>query len=100
MAIVRIGVAGLGSVSQRGIVPHLAQADVRDRMELTAVMDPVPGRAAATAEKFGAKFAFEDYDEMLDSPIDAVVIASPIFVHHEQIMKAIDAGKHLQIRKP
>lgn len=99
MAIVRIGVAGLGSVSQRGIVPHLAQADVKDRVELTAVMDPVPGRAAATAEKFGAKLAFEDYDEMLDSPIDAVVIASPIFVHHEQIMKAIDAGKHLQIQK-
>jgi hypothetical protein len=40
MAIVRIGVAGLGSVSQRGIVPHLAQDDVKDRIELTAVMDP------------------------------------------------------------
>ena len=31
--------------------------------------------------------------------IDAVVIASPIFVHHEQVMKAIEAGKHLQIQK-
>jgi predicted dehydrogenase len=99
MAVVRIGVAGLGSVSQRGIVPHLTKDDVRDRAELTAVMDPVPGRAAATAQKFGAKLAFEDYDEMLKSPIDAVVIASPIFVHHEQVMKAIEAGKHLQIQK-
>jgi predicted dehydrogenase len=40
-------------------------------------MDPVPGRAEATAEKFGVPLWFEDYDEMLASEIDAVVIASP-----------------------
>jgi predicted dehydrogenase len=99
MTVVRIGVAGLGSVSQRGILPHLAADDIKDRAELTAVMDPVPGRAEATAQKFGARLAFEDYDAMLEADIDAVVIASPIFVHHEQIMKAIAAGKHLQIQK-
>jgi predicted dehydrogenase len=62
-------------------------------------MDPVPGRAEATAEKFGAKLAFEDYDEMLASEIDAVVIASPIGVHYDQAMKAIAAGKHLHLNK-
>jgi predicted dehydrogenase len=62
-------------------------------------MDPVPGRAEATAEKFGAALSFEDYDEMLASDIDAVVIASPIGVHYEQAMKAIAAGKHLHLNK-
>jgi predicted dehydrogenase len=99
MAIVRIGMAGCGSVAQRGLLPHLAQEDIHKWCELTAVMDPVPGRAEATAEKFGAKLAFEDYDEMLASEIDAVVIASPIGIHYEQAMKAIAAGKHLHLNK-
>ena len=99
MSIVRIGLAGCGSVSQRGLLPHLASDDIRQWCELTAVMDPVPGRARATAEKFGARMAFEDYDEMLAADIDAVVIASPIGLHYEQALKAIAAGKHLHLNK-
>ena len=99
MAIVRIGLAGCGSVSQRGLIPHLVQEDIHQWCELTAVMDPVPGRAQATADKFEAPLWFEDYDEMLASEIDAVVIASPIGVHCEQAMKAIAAGKHVHLNK-
>ena len=99
MEKVKIGLAGCGSVSQRGLLPHLSQDDIKDRVELTAVMDVVPGRAEATAEKFGAKLWFEDYDKMLALEIDAVVIASPIPVHYEQAMKAIAAGKHLHLNK-
>ena len=98
-SIIRIGLAGCGSVSQRGLLPHLAQEDIRQWCELTAVMDPVPGRAEASAKKFGAQLWFEDYDEMLASEIDAVVIASPIGVHYEQAMKAIATGKHLHLNK-
>lgn len=99
MSVVRIGLAGCGSVSQRGLLPHLAQEDIRQWCELTAVMDPVPGRAEASAKKFGAKLWFEDYDEMLASEIDAVAIASPIGAHYEQAMKAIEAGKHVYLNK-
>ena len=99
MSVVRIGLAGCGSVAQRGLLPHLACEDIRQWCELTAVMDPVPGRAEATKEKFGAKLAFEDYDEMLKADIDAVVIASPIGLHYEQAMKAIEAGKHVHLNK-
>jgi predicted dehydrogenase len=96
---VKLGLAGCGSVSQRGLLPHLAQEDVRQWCELAAVMDPVPGRAQASAAKFGARLWFEDYDELLASEIDAVVIASPIGVHHAQAMKAIAAGKHVHLNK-
>jgi len=99
MSIVQIGLAGCGSVSQRGLLPHLAQDDIRQWCELKAVMDPVPGRALATAEKFGASLWFENYEDMLASDIDAVVIASPIGIHYEQAMKAIAAGKHLHLNK-
>jgi predicted dehydrogenase len=99
MTIVHIGLAGCGSVSQRGLLPHLAQDDIRQWCELTAVMDPVPGRAEASAAKYGARLWFEDYDDLLASGIDAVVLASPIGVHFEQAMKAIAAGKHLHLNK-
>ncbi|MAF09426.1 oxidoreductase [Candidatus Poribacteria bacterium] len=96
---VRIGVAGCGSVSQRGLLPHLAQDDIRAWCELAAVMDPEPGRAEASAAKFGAPRHFTDYADMLASDIDAVVIASPIGLHHEQAMQAIEHGKHLHLNK-
>jgi predicted dehydrogenase len=99
MAVVRIGMAGCGSVAQRGLIPHLVQDDIGEWCELRAVMDPVPGRAKATAEKFGVKRWFEDYDAMLGSDIDAVVVASPIGYHYDQAMRAIAAGKHLHLNK-
>jgi predicted dehydrogenase len=99
MEKVKIGVAGCGSVSQRGLLPHLSQDDITDRVELAAVMDVVTERAKASAAKFGARLWFDDYDEMLASDIDAVVIASPIGYHYEQGMKAIQAGKHIHFNK-
>jgi len=43
--VVRMGVVGAGSIAIRGILPHLSQDDVQDRVRLAAVCDPVPGRA-------------------------------------------------------
>jgi predicted dehydrogenase len=80
-------------------LPHLSQEDINEWCELAAVMDPVPGRAEATAERFDVPYWFEDYEAMLASDIDAVVIASPIGVHYEQAMQAIAAGKHLHLNK-
>ncbi len=96
---VRIGLAGCGSVSQRGLLPHLSQDDIQDRVELAAVMDVVTERAEATAAKFGARLWFDNYDDLLASDIDAVVIASPIGYHYQQGMKAIQAGKHIHFNK-
>ncbi len=98
--IVRMGVVGAGSISVRGILPHLAQEDVQDRVRMTAVCDPVPGRAEAAAEKFGIPSAFEDYEELLDSGnVDAVTIASPIGLHYEQGKMAVERGIHAHFNK-
>ena len=62
---VRVALAGLGSVSQRGILPHLAQPDALERVELVACCDVVPDRARETARVFGWAEHYADYDEML-----------------------------------
>jgi len=87
-------------VAQRGLIPHLAQPDIADQIEFRAVMDVVPGRAQATAAKYGVPLWFEDYDAMLaQGDLDMVVLASPIGLHYEQGMKAIQAGKHVHFNK-
>ena len=62
---VRMGVVGAGSISVRGILPHLAQPDLTGRVTLAAVCDPVAGRAEAAAGKFGVEQAFTEYEELL-----------------------------------
>ena len=97
---VRIGVVGCGSISVRGILPHLSQEDIQDRVQLASVCDPVPGRAQAAAERFGALAAFERYEDLLAAGgVDAVSIASPIGVHYEQGKLAIEHGVHAHFNK-
>ena len=73
---VRIGVVGAGSIALRGILPHLTQDDVQDRVQVAAVCDPVDGRAQAAAEKFGVTAAFERYEDLLATDdVDAVSLA-------------------------
>jgi predicted dehydrogenase len=97
---VRIGVVGTGSISVRGILPHLTQEDVQDRVEVSAVCDPVEGRAQAASERFGVPHAFERYEDLLDAGVvDAVTLASPIGLHYEQGKLAVERGVHVHFNK-
>ena len=97
---VRMGVVGAGSIAVRGILPHLALPDVQDRVVLQAVVDPVPGRAEAAAERFGVTHAFTEYEALLEKgEVDAVSIASPIGLHYQQGKQALEAGKHVHFNK-
>ncbi len=96
----RLGVVGAGSIAVRGILPHLSQDDVQDRVRLAAVCDPVPGRAEAAAAKFGVERAFTELEDLLaHGEVDAVSIASPIGLHYQQGLAALRAGKHIHFNK-
>ena len=97
---IKLGVLGAGSIGIRGALNHLVIGDFADRVVLTAVCDSVPGRAAAAAEKYGAAQSFEDLDQMLaEGDIDAITVGTPIGLHYDQGVKAIEAGKHLHFNK-
>jgi predicted dehydrogenase len=99
-ARVGIGVVGTGSIGIRGALAHLSLEDVQDRVFLAAVCDPVRGRAAAAARRFNVARAYECYEDLLeDTAVDAVTLCSPIGLHYEQALKAIDAGKHVHFNK-
>ena len=96
----RFGVAGAGAIAQRGILPHLSQSDVQDRVRLQAVCDPAPGRAQAAADRFSVARAFVTFEQLLkDGDVDVVSICSPIGLHFEQGKLALEAGKHIHFNK-
>ena len=97
---VGMGVVGAGAIGIRGALRHLSLPDVQDQVRLAAVCDPVPGRAAAAAEKYGVAASYLTYEEVLADPnVDAVTLCSPIGLHFDQGMMAIEAGKHIHFNK-
>ena len=96
----RIGVVGVGTLSQRGILPHLAQPDVADRVTLAALAEPVVERAREAARRYGVPAVFASLDEMLAAGgVDAVTIVSPIGLHFEHARAALTAGVHVHLNK-
>ena len=97
--IVRFGFVGTGTICLR-LLRHLTMADVQDRVKVVALCDPSPGRACAAGEKFGVENTYETFEEMIAADVvDAVSIASPIGLHYEQGMQAIEAGLHVHFNK-
>ena len=97
---VGIGVVGVGSIGIRGALNHLILPDVQEVAYPAAVCDPVPGRARAAAEKYGVLGCYERYEDLLADPtVDVVTLCSPIGLHYEQGVKAIEAGKHVHFNK-
>jgi predicted dehydrogenase len=100
MTTLKAGLVGCGSLSQRGVLPHLTLPDAQQKVELVAVADVVAERAQASAEHFGIAHHFATLEEMLDSvDIDLALIITPIPYHHPNAMTAIRAGKHVYIHK-
>lgn len=95
-----MGVVGAGSIGIRAALQHFSYDDIHDRVILASVCDPVPGRAAAAAAKYGVGTHYESYEDLLtDESVDLVTICSPIGLHYEQGLLAIEAGKHIHFNK-
>ncbi len=96
---VKVGVVGIGTVAELFYLEAIKKH--AERIELTALCDVVPGRAREAAEKWGAKAAFEDLDEMLAlSDVEAVLVLTKHSQHYEHGKAVLEAGRHLGIEKP
>lgn len=67
--------------------------------EIAAVWDEDPMRGREAANELGVPF-IEDLDELLNNQdIDAVIVTTPTNLHHEVMVKAAKAGKHIFTEK-
>ena len=92
----RIGVVGAGWWSTRVHLPSLASYD---RASIVGIADREFPRASRAAEKFGG-VAFTDVAELLESNLDAVVIATTHDSHYELAKQALEAGVDVMVEKP
>ena len=58
-------------------------------------------RAKDFADKWHFEKAYGTYEELLnDSEVDAIYVANPHAFHHESVLAALNAGKHVLCEKP
>jgi len=95
---IKWGVIGCGGIAYRRTIPGMM---LSENSELVAVMDTNYDAAVKVKEEFGAKYAFDNIEDVLAiDEIDAVYIATPVFCHKEQAFAAANAGKHILLEKP
>lgn len=94
---IRIGLIGTGS---RGAGLASLLKEIKG-VELVACCDIIPEnlKNGLTYAVKGAK-GYADYRKLLeDKTIDAVIIATPLFLHHPMSVAALQAGKHVYLEK-
>ena len=94
---IRVGVIGAGAWAATNHIPVLA---ARTDVELVAACRPGKQELAALQRRFGFPYVTEDYRELLEHPLDAVVVASPPSLHYEHVGAALAAGAHVLCEKP
>lgn len=95
---VRWGVIGAGGIADRRTIPGMLLCD---NAQLVAVMEVNMELAEKCRAKWGCPKAYDSEAALLADPeVDAVYIASPVFLHAKQAIAAADAGKHILIEKP
>lgn len=84
----KIGIIGAGVIGRlRARTVH-----ANPRTTLTAVFDPDPSLAAASAG--GGAIPVTSLDALFDQPLDAVIISSPVHVHEAAAVEAFQRGLH------
>jgi predicted dehydrogenase len=86
-----VGFVGAGPVTQAIHLPTLSR--VPDLFRIAAVTDIDPEVAASVAARTEARVA-ADYDDLLADPaVEVVAICTPPFLHADQVIAAMEAGK-------
>jgi len=70
--------------------------------KVVALCDIVPAQIEKAKKTIGVENprVFDDYRKLLASDVDAVLIATPVFLHAEHFEAAVKAGKHIYVEKP
>jgi predicted dehydrogenase/threonine dehydrogenase-like Zn-dependent dehydrogenase len=97
-AQLRVGVLGAGGFAQGTLIPAMMQSR---KTTLVGLCTSSGARAHAAAAKFGFTFCTSDEQQIyFDPTINTVVIATRHHLHAQQIVRALESGKHVFCEKP
>jgi predicted dehydrogenase len=91
---VKVGLAGLGYWG-----PNLAR-NFDELAALTWLCDMDEDKRTEFARRYPNARLTADFDDLLGSDVDAVVVATPVPTHYELAKRALEAGKHVLVEKP
>ena len=89
MKKIKVGIAGV-----RGLSTVMGLKAIED-VEIAAMCDLDEAHLEDAAKRIGVEKKYRVFDDMLESDIDAVVIATPMQCHVPQAIAAMEAGKHV-----
>lgn len=94
----RWGLIGASGYAAKSCAPGIAESD---KAGLAAVLSSDRERARELAERYGADVATDDMAQFLAAPgLDVVWVATPTYLHREQTLAILKAGKHVLCEKP
>jgi len=93
----RVGVVGCGLIAQVMHLPYLAQ--LSDRFQIAALCDISAEVLAACAQRYGVTRTFTRWEDLLEEPLDAVLVLTP-GSHAPVAIAAAEAGLHVFCEKP
>ena len=93
----RVGVIGCGLIAQVMHLPYLTE--LSDRFEVTALCDVLEDVAEGCARRYGVARTFSRWEDLLDEPLDAVLILTA-GNHAPMAVAAARKGMHVFAEKP
>ena len=94
--MIKVGLIGLGYWG-----PNLARVLWQTpHCQFVACCDLDSERLKKIAHQYPSVQPFQEADQLLDSDVDAVAIATPICTHYELARRALLRGKHVFVEKP
>lgn len=94
--MIRFGIIGMG-IRGRLYADTLRQEPAA---QVVSVCDTSEQALRQAKEAYGAE-TFSDYRQLIErGGIDAVIVATPDFLHHDIVMMAAEHGLHIMIEKP
>ncbi|MEM2702908.1 MAG: Gfo/Idh/MocA family oxidoreductase [Candidatus Bathyarchaeia archaeon] len=96
---VKWGVIGAGGIAQRRTIPEVIEFGKKS--EIIAVESRTKETAEKCAKKFNVNYWYTDVKDLLSNrEVEAVYIATPNYLHYEQVIMAARARKHVLCEKP
>lgn len=95
--MVNWGIIGCGGIARRRMVPALPECK---NSRVVAVMDVDADATREVAAAIGARAYATEAELLADPDVRAVYIATPVYLHHPQVVQAAAAGKHILVEKP
>ncbi|HRK35300.1 MAG TPA: Gfo/Idh/MocA family oxidoreductase [Candidatus Hydrogenedentes bacterium] len=97
----RVGVIGVGAIADEMHLPNWQELEAEGRVELMAVCDIRPDRAAEMGAKYGARVVHTDYKKMLrDGSYDIIDVCTQNRFHAPIAIDALKSGANVLVEKP